>query len=191
MWWIAPAAVGIVTVIYKLFDREKKIARERWENTYKQVQNTIEDHRRNIENHLHEAKRTYDFHLLTNLHFSSHKVADHAYQAMKDAKTSLDAVGLALVEAKKKKNELEEQKKTTKNYETKKQIQMEINQLNEMRNQLFQDKDQVKAQRDELKAKLLLMNQRTRELKLAIRDRCGYQGRVWYQKLEDRIQAKR
>ena len=100
-------------------------------------------------------------------------------------------MGKMLVEAKSKREELKEKKRATRSREDRAEIQKEIDLLNELRAGIFPDKDAVKAQRDELHAAVRRMNERTRELKLAIRDRCGSKGRDWYDRLEARTAARR
>jgi hypothetical protein len=192
MWWLVPVAVaGAAAAIWKLADNDARDARRRWESQREEVRRTVEEHRTNIEQNLHRAQVSYDFHLLTDLHFSSHRVADHAYSALRDAQKSLDVMGKMLVEAKKRREELKAQKRASTSREEKAQLQQEIDLLNELRAEVFPDKDAVKEQRDGLRAELQLMNQRTRELKLAIRDRCGWKGEDWYERLEARTAARR
>jgi len=192
MWWLAPVAVvGVAAAVYSMFDADARNARERWERQRQDVQRTVAEHRANIERNLASAQASYDFHLLTDLHFSSHRVADHAHKALQDARKSLDVMGKMLVEAKSKREELKEKKRATRSREDRAEIQKEIDLLNELRAGIFPDKDAVKAQRDELHAAVRRMNERTRELKLAIRDRCGSKGRDWYDRLEARTAARR
>ncbi len=185
-WWLVPVAtVGAAAAIWAIFDREARDARNQWERDWKRVQRSVEDHRRNIQRNLNRAQTSYDFHLLVDLHFSSFRVADHAYSSLRDARKSLDAMGKMLVQAKHRKNELI-QKKRAAPFEERQQIQAEIDILTELRDDIFPDKDAVKQQRDELHSELKRLNNQTHQLKIAIRDRCGYKGRDWYNRLEER-----
>ena len=99
-------------------------------------------------------------------------------------------MGKMLVDAKKRRTELRQQQKgapATK----RKELQEEIEMLNELRAAIFPDKDQVKAQRNELQDEVRRLNQQTHELKIAIRDRCGPRGRRWYAELEERKARRR
>lgn len=191
MWWVAiPVAVG-AWGLWKHFDDSAKAARVRWQNEHRNVKKTIKEHQRNIKQNIEKAQKSYNFHLLTDLHFSSMKVANHAYSLLNDSKTTLDAMGKMLVDAKKKRNELYKEKKNTQDKNRKKDIQKEIQLINDLRSQIFPDKDNVKQQRKDMLEEVKKLNHQTRNLKLAIRDRCGSKGRDWYNRLEARTQARR
>ena len=191
MWWLVPiAVVGAAGAIYAYFDGEAREARTRWEQKRQSVARTIEDHRANIEKHLARARSSSDFRELTDIHFSSHKVADHAYVLLKDARIALETMGRMLVEAKQKREEFERLRQNTRSVEERQRLTVEINMLNDLRQKIFPDKDALKTQRDELLGEVQRLNARTRELKLAIRDRCGQRGAEWYERLEARVRER-
>ena len=74
-----------------------------------EVEKTLEEHQANIQEHIKQAQSSYDFHLLTNLHYSSVKVADSAYKLLGDARDSIRGINTMLMNAKKHKLELEAQ----------------------------------------------------------------------------------
>ena len=192
MWWLAPAAIiGVATAIYKICDDDAKEARREWEQKREEVKRTVHEHRAHIERHLSKAQTSYDFHVLTDMHYSSHRVGQHAYKSLQDAKKSLDVMGQMLVQAKSKRNDLKRELSKAQRPQERAVLREEIKLLNELRTSIFPDKDAVKSQRDELLAELRSMNQRTRELKLMIRDRCGERGRDWYRSLEARSNKRR
>ena len=192
MWWLAiPAAVGAAAAIWKLVDDDAKEARARWERDRASVQRSVKEHRRNIKKNLERAQQSYDFHFLTDMHFSSVKVADHAYKALGDARTSLDVMGRMLVEAKKKREQAYDDRRATTSREERQRLQEEVDLLNDLRATIFPDKDAVKEQRNSLHDEVKRLNEQTRLLKLAIRDRCGPKGSDWYERLEARTAERR
>lgn len=91
-WIIAPiVAVGVVAAIMSSASDGERSARRNWESKREEVKKTVEEHRKNIETHLNQARKSYDFHFLIDLHFSSHRVADSAYKLLNDARDSLGA----------------------------------------------------------------------------------------------------
>ena len=67
----------------------------------------------------------------------------------------------------------------------------ELKLVNELRKSLFEDRDNVKQQLNELLEKVQQLNNRTKELKELIKNRCGKGGQLWYQRLEAKKQQKR
>lgn len=192
MWWLLPiAAVGAAGAIYAYFDGEAKDARKRWQRDRARVERTVEEHRQNIERRLDEAQASYDFHVLTDLHHSSFKVGDEAYRLLKDARASLEVMGRMLVDAKARRAEFQDALRPERDIERRRKLLAEIDMLNELRSQVFPDKDELKTQRDQLFAEVQRLNEQTRRLKGAIRDRCGSRGRDWYAKLEERRAARK
>jgi hypothetical protein len=192
MWWLVPIAVaGVAGAIYAYFDGEARDARTRWEKQRDRVAQTVEEHRLNIERNLSLAHASYDFKMLTDLHFSSVRVADSAYGLLRDASASLDVMGRMLKDAKSKRDDLRLQLQAAKTGEHRRRLVEEIKMLNELRTRVFPDKDSVKGQRDSLLAEVQRLNAQTRLLKEAVRDRCGPRGRDWYARLEARTQARR
>lgn len=189
MWWLALG--GVALLIYAGVKNEEREARQRWEQKWESVQQTVEEHRKNIEECIEQARVSYDFRLLTSVHYSSVKVADTAYSALKDARVSLEAVSKLLVATKSRLQELKDELHKERDLNRKTELKEEIRLIQEQRKSFFDDKDKVKKQRDELHNQVKNLNQQTRMLKLAIRDRCGLQGLEWYERLEKRIKEKR
>lgn len=166
MWWLVPiAVVGAAAAIYSYFDGEAQVARSRWENQRETVIRTVAEHRRNIEKNLERAQASYDFKLLTDLHFSSHRVADSAYKLLNDARTSLDVMGRMLKDAKTQRDKYFTELKTTKDLARRRVINEEIDLLNGLRAAVFPDKDSVKQQRDDFQSEVLRLNEQTRILR--------------------------
>lgn len=182
MWWVAVPVV--LYGIYKLVSDEEKRSYKEWNEKRVQVEKTLEEHEKNIRDHISQAKNSYDFHFLTNLHFSSMKVADAAYKTKKSADISLESISRMIMLSKESKIKLETELSIAKNNKNKKEVIQIINNLkdiNSHRKALFDEKDKIKAQRDGFYEKLKQLNARTAELKLFIRDRCGSRGQEWYQ----------
>jgi len=192
MWWLIPIGVGVAgKLIYDYLSGEERDARERWERKRVQVQRSVEEHRRQIEEHIAEAQQSYDFHFLTSMHHSSFIVADAAYRLLVDARTSLTGIGKMIVATKEKRDSLEKDIKATKDRTKKMTLRADLKEVTELRKGFFNDKDRVKEQRDSLHSEVKRLNAQTSELKHFIRDRCGRRGNEWYDRLEERKRQKK
>lgn len=191
MWWLIPAGVIAGKMLYDYITNNEREARERWERKRRKVQKTVEEHRENIEAHIHEARDSYNFKLLTDIHFSSFVVADSAYNLLDDARISLNAIGNILLKTKKDKEQFSAQLNETRNKGERNSIIENIKVLNDFRRSVFDDKDKVKAERDNLLSEVKRLNQQTNELKIFIRERCGKKGIDWYDRLEERRKQKK
>lgn len=191
MYWLIPIGIiGAGALIYKALNDSAGEKRSEWEIKYRQVQDSIESHRKNIEDHLRRAQESYDFDLLISLHYSSVRVADEAYKLLSDSKDSLQAINDALQKAKFKILEL----KTLRSLSSKenyRSISEEIDGLYKLRESLFPDKDALKEQRNNFLSEVKRLNNQTRMLKEAIRDRTGLRGKLWYAKLALRVAEKK
>ncbi len=194
MWWLLPiagAGLAVAAILNAVSDSERE-ARQNWEDLRDEVERTVEEHRLNIEEHLAEIEESYEFHVLVDLHYSSFRVADQAYSLLRDAKTSLNAIKRMLDKSRKRKKELKsELDRLGKGNGERKEVLAEIRVINDFRQDLFNDLDEVRDQKQDLADEVQLFNERTRELKYAIRDRCGWRGEEWYERLEERIRRKR
>jgi hypothetical protein len=189
MWWIPVVAAG--ALVWAILREDEREAGERWELERDRVQRRVEEHRRNIERHLHEAQSSYDFHLLVDLHFSSFRIADEAYKLVTDARTSLAAIGRMLVACKSEREELKKKLADTNDPSLRSDYKQRLQEIYSLRTKFFDDKDKLTEERDHFRAEVNRLNAQTRTLKEAIRDRCGSRGREWYEKLEERGRARR
>jgi len=186
----ALALVGAGVWIYNELQEQSSAERERWRSKRDEVQRSIEWHEEQIESHLDEARQSYDFKVLIDMHFSCVKVADQAYLLLQDARTSLNKIGEALVKTKEQRELLFNKKKEAKSKTERTEIQNEISSIQELRKKLFDDKDEIKLQRDEFQSRVKDLNGKTHTLKMSIKDRTGNRGAEWYERLEER-KAKR
>jgi len=182
--------VGAGVWIYNELQEQSSAERERWRSKRDEVQRSIEWHEEQIESHLDEARQSYDFKVLIDMHFSCVKVADQAYLLLQDARTSLNKIGEALVKTKEQRELLFNKKKEAKSKTERTEIQNEISSIQELRKKLFDDKDEIKLQRDEFQSRVKYLNGKTHTLKMSIKDRTGNRGAEWYERLEER-KAKR
>lgn len=186
----ALALVGAGVWIYNELQEQSSAERERWRTKRDEVQRSIEWHEEQIEIHLDEARQSYDFKVLIDMHFSCVKVSDQAYILLKDARVSLNKIGEAIVKTKEQRELLFNKKKEAKSKIERTEIQNEISSIQELRKKLFGDKDEIKMQRDKFQSHVKNLNSKTHALKMSIKDRTGSQGLEWYERLEER-KAKR
>ncbi len=178
--------IGAGAWIYNELQEQSNVERERWRTKRDEVQRSIEWHEEQIENHLDEARHSYDFTTLIDMHFSCVKVADQAYALLKDARVSLNKIGEAIVKTKEQRELLFTRKKEAKSKTERTEIQDEITSIQELRTKLFDDKDEIKKQRDEFQSRVKELNSKTHSLKINIKDRTGSRGVEWHERLEER-----
>ena len=195
MWWLIPIGVGVgLKLLYDAVSEEEYEARKRWEIKREEVKRSIKEHQENIEAHIQQAQKSYDFHLLVDLHYSSSQVANSAYQLLDDARSSFSGMSKMLKKSKEQRAALQHDLKEAKRNKDRKKIHETIEQLkmiNDLRKSVFDDRDKVREQKDNFLAEVRRLNNQTRELKEFIRDRCGDGGREWYERLEARRRARR
>jgi hypothetical protein len=194
MWWIIPIGISFgAKLLYTLISNKVRKARLRWEKKRNNVEKSIIEHQKNIEEHINQAQYSYDFYLLVDLHYSSLKVADIAYKLLNDARSSIDGLNQMLIKSKEQRTFLQKKLEKAKLVKNKKQIYDLIEQLkiiDEMRTSFFNDRDLVKKQKSSFLVKVKKLNKQTRMLKEFIRDRCNYKGLDWYNRLEERKRIK-
>ncbi|HDY7676928.1 MULTISPECIES: hypothetical protein [Vibrio] len=185
------ALLGAGIWIYNELQDQSAAERERWRSKRAEVERSIEWHQAQIEEHLEEARQSYDFKVLVDMHYSCVKVADQAYSLLKDARKSLDKIGEAIVKTKEQREILFQRKKEAKDPLDKKSIQEEINSIQQLRASLFDDKDEIKKQRNDFQARVKDLNSKTHTLKMNIKERTGTKGVEWYERLEARKASRR
>lgn len=194
IWWLITGVIGVLGVANAILSRLRKTAareRQRWEDEYKNVEQQIHQYDQQIQQKIRSAQSSTDFHVLTNLHFESQKVADHAKDLLDDAKKAVRAIGNSIYEIGKEKSRLIAQKRSTWNRAKANELEQEISALVELNRRLFNDKAQLETQRDSFGNQVTEFNMRTHSLKLSIRDRCGTKGQDWYKRLEKRTEVRK
>ncbi|GAB1472085.1 hypothetical protein MASR2M66_29630 [Chloroflexota bacterium] len=189
IWWLVAGVIGVIGIAHKVLSDLRSTAskeRQRWENEHQVVEKQVEKYDQQIQVQIQKAQEIVDFHVLANLHFESMKIADHAYELLKDSRVALDAIGNAIVAAGKAKRVLIFEKRISYSIFRKMELEQEISALVNLSDHLFPDKNRLKAQRDHFYTQVQEFNAKTHSLKLAIRDRCGEQGKDWYNRLEAR-----
>ena len=191
MWWLIPIGIGIAAAIINALDDDAGCEKQHWGQKYQDVQRDIEWHRKDIEGHIHSAQAFCDFRVLTDLHFSSMKVANEAYKLLSSAQTAVTAISKALLSAKDQIAKLTETQKFATTVQERQTMSAEIESLRKLRKALFEDKDAHIAQKNNFLSEVKRFNNQTRLLKEAIRNQTGSRGVEWYQKSEARKALKR
>lgn len=184
--------LGIAAAILAELQRAAAEERHYWYNVHAKAEDEISRLRRQVEQELRRAQqRQADFQRLTQLHFESAQAADRAYDLLRKAQTSLDALNQAIRKARVERDRLIAEKRQAQSHDEKARYEQEIGALQELRRQLFPDKDQLKAERDALLGQVRRLNAQTHSLKTTIRDRCGTHGQDWHKRLVTRTDRRR
>lgn len=191
MWFLIPVAGLIVAGIVALVSEEESSARRNWENKYAGAKDEVENLRGNIEKHLEDTRKTYDFYVLNEYYYSSFRFADTAFKLMSDSKTSLNTIKKMIGAANEKRHEIKIQLEGKIGREAKAELIKELRNLTEFRDALQLDFNKVLAQKRDFSDEVTRLNQQTEKLKNAMRERCGAKGREWYANLQQRISSRR
>lgn len=190
-WYALPIlAVGAIGAwLFNSVSESEKQAEMSWQKKRIEVEKTLVEHQKNIEKHISQARDSYDFHFLVDMHYSSVKVADSAYKLLSDARESLNGLGKMIVNTKQRKLELEKELENAKKDKNKNEIHRiveELKMINELRRELFFQKEILISQKNSFYNEVKRLNNQTSNLKHFIRQRCGGRGIQWYNKLEAR-----
>ncbi len=191
LWWLL-ALGGIAYLINKDLEREVGVQRRRWEDNYQKVSSSIQYHREKIEAHLADARQLYDFYALTELHFSSTRVADEAYNLRQDCYISRNAIQRSLNLVLTNMNELYQSSKLAGiTLEEKNRIHSELQDLKKLKLSLKEDIYQLNDKIESYSQELKRFNHTTHNLKIKIRDNCGFRGLNWYNDRERNSKQRR
>jgi hypothetical protein len=182
---IAISAIG-KAVYEKYFSNKEKKAKKEWQENREKVEKYILQQEIEIQEYNSNKNTEEDFYNLTNIHFTSMKIADQAYRLFDYSKIYLEAMNRNLKLTADRKNKIENLFNTKIEYKKKLKLTEELNELKEIRRALFGDKDTLRKQTDDLKNKLKSFNIRTSTLKFRIRDNCGEKGLDWFERMEQR-----
>lgn len=195
MWWLIPVGIGgLATLIYRAVSDEERKARQRWEDTRWDVEQSLKEHSGNIEAYFDRVQRSYNFRVLVDDHYSSMQAANAAYRLLDDARSSENGINKMLKKAKDQRMSLQERLEKArkgKNRALAHDTIEQLKQIHEIRKSFFEDRDKVKAQKVSFLKEVRRLNKRTRELKELIRDECGSRGLDWYNRLEERTRRRR
>ena len=191
MWFLIPVAavaVGLAFLYENVTEEEKRAAQARKEKR-NELEQTIEDHERNIRNYLRARTQILNYHEMVEYHYSSVQVANAAYNLMKNSQVALLGLNNLIHKTNSHRKNLQRDIELAKQ-ENKKQIVYEkikeIKIINAIRTQQFEERDILKQQTEEFNKKLRELNIQTSEIKEKIRVSCGQRGRDWYDRLENR-----
>ncbi|HOV73786.1 MAG TPA: hypothetical protein PK967_07440 [Candidatus Hydrogenedentes bacterium] len=191
-YFIALEVASIALLILENLRDAAGIKRQEFEMKRDDVQASVEEHRRNIEIHLSKASESCNFHTLTSLHYSSWRVADQAHRLLHDAVDVRDAQFSALRSTSEKMRQLyNDAKKLGVSRDEQNALHNEIRELKKLKEYLRGDLKVFSENVCSLKAELRNLNEQTRLLKFAVRDRCGTRGRDWFARLEARVASRR
>jgi transposase-like protein len=168
MWWLVSAIAGIFGVAKAILDALRRQAakeRKQWEDSHRRIAVELEKVEREVAQENRRPKRSGDVQRLATLHRKSANLADDAYKALQGARTTLDALGEAIVKTAVERQAIEQRKRSAPPAD-KASMEQEIVSLHKLRDEiLVPDKDKVKADRDDLKRKLDTLNMATGQLR--------------------------
>ena len=192
MWWVLVGA-GVAAILGGMKSDEKKAA-ERFHSKQAQMRREMYSHRTRISHHRNTANRNLRFHQLCNLHFESHLVNQAAWETFQDALLSCRGINRLIGNARKEKARLKVEIKAA---EKRRDIR-EAERLGEKHrviyhtlNGLYSERKILFKQKEQFHDEMVTLMSRTRELKLMIRDTCGYRGAEWYDSIQAKTREKR
>jgi hypothetical protein len=171
MYWLAiPIALALGKLISSSFSTEEKEAKKNWEQNKRKVEKKLEEHKRFIKQNIDQCNKSYDYQFLKDMHYSSFIVADSAYKLLKDVQLILIGINKMILDLKRKKDK---------------------KRASEFRKELFKERDNISMESNRMRNKLNELNIQTGNLKYIIRDKCGVEGKEWFERLEARKQKRK
>lgn len=191
MWFLIPiAAVAVgLAYLYENVTEEEKRAAQAWKEKRNELEQTIEDHERNIRSYLRARTQILNYHEMVEYHYSSVQVANAAYNLMKDSQVALFGLNNLIHKTNIHRKNLQRDIELAKQKNEKQIVYEKIKEIkiiNAIRTQQFEERDILKQQTEEFNKKLRELNIQTSEIKEKIRISCGQRGRDWYDRLENR-----
>lgn len=191
MWFLIPiAAVAVgLAYLYENVTEEEKRAAQAWKEKRNELEQTIEDHERNIRSYLRARTQILNYHEMVEYHYSSVQVANAAYNLMKDSQVALFGLNNLIHKTNIHRKNLQRDIELAKQKNEKQIVYEKIKEIkiiNVIRTQQFEERDILKQQTEEFNKKLRELNIQTSEIKEKIRISCGQRGRDWYDRLENR-----
>jgi hypothetical protein len=187
MYWLLVAPIALLAYkIYDKFSSKEEKAKKDWEENKKNVEQRIVNQEIKIKNYLKQRKTEADYYQLKEVHFTSMKIADQAYNLLNYSKVYYDAMNRNVKLTSDRKKEILELFKSGLNYKKKLKLTQELKQIDEVRKSLFKNKEVLENQITSFKSKLKNFNMRTSKFKYQIRDNCGDLGKNWFDRLEQR-----
>jgi hypothetical protein len=186
MIWIIPAMVAASAAAIHFLSEADREARRRRDEAQRDMELSIEEHERRIERYLEESDSSYRYDELRQFHFSSFKVADEAYQLLQARFATIRDLKKRVFKLFKLRNTLRKQASDAKSYKERGAIWTEIKLCSSQLRELEQHLNEEAVIADGFKLKLDHFNHTTHRLKLQIRDHCGWRGRQWYERAEER-----
>jgi hypothetical protein len=172
---------------------EEKEAGIRFHLKQEEMRREMYSHRSRISYHIESSRESLSFHQLRNLHYESHLLNQSARETFRDARSSYRAVCRLIENAGK---ELDRLKVEIKAAEKNRNIR-EANRLGDKHRVIYnalkglkKEKKKLYQQKEEFYLEMASLMERTRELKLKIRNNCGHGGRVWYNSIEEKTRRK-
>ncbi len=192
MYWILAAPIAFLAYsIYDRFSNKEKKAKKNWEENRLNVEKRIKEQERKIESYLAYKKTEEDYYNLIDVHFSSMRIADQAYNLLTYSKIYYDAMNRNIKLTSDRKDKILKLFQTKIKYEKKLKLTEELEQIKEVRKALFNDKETLNNQTKEFKIKLKEFNKRTSKFKFQIRDNCGVKGKEWFERGEQRKKQRK
>jgi hypothetical protein len=191
MIWFVLGGLAALAGVAAYLDQQAGNERSRWKAEYRSVEDDVSAHQARIEAHLYAAQTSRDFHLLTELHWASHRVGDQAHSLLRDARTVENALIEGLRRLATERRRAIRERNACYEQALREEQTRAIDEIVAAEADLRTQVEQQRAEREEMLVRVRSLNARTGELRDAIRDRCGQRGVDWYERLEDRKRSRR
>lgn len=185
MIWMVPLITAAAAAIHFLSEADREAQRRR-DEAQREMEMSIEEHERRIERYVHESDSSYRYEELRQFHFSSHKVADQAYQLLQSRYATMRDVDKRIFKLRKLKKTIYKKASECTSRKEQRELWADLKTCSTQLRALSEHRDEESAIADGFKRKLDHFNQTTMRLKYQIRDHCGWQGQQWFDRLEER-----
>tara|TARA_R110001583_G_scaffold66088_3_gene190387 strand:- start:81 stop:674 length:594 start_codon:yes stop_codon:yes gene_type:complete len=181
---------GIGAIIYSAMHKRTEAVQNTWSSARGQVKRSIEEQQAELDRYYADKKNHLNFRELCNLHYCSHCVANEVHQQLKTPRLLLAEINKTLAELKQQKELLEQKLKLSSSNVAINRIKNDLKSIIIVRKNSFTQRDQLQQEIAEILTLQKKLNADTSELKYRIRDTCGSRGEEWFNRLEQRINAR-
>lgn len=180
------AAVGVLA--YAWLSGEEQAALNSYNSSSRRLAHEVTERQQQLNSYRIYSRAAQDFYKHIDLHHKSFLTAQHCYSLYEEQKQILRMLSSRIDGLVNQLNMLKQQRDIATGAQ-KAHIREQLKTVRGFLQEANAERATIKQQKDTLLFELRGINQKTRELKLYIRDNCGKKGRDWYQRGLERRSA--
>ena len=192
MAWI-PITIGLFVgkLILDALEKSAGKSRREWSTRRDELIEQIRESEDRLRRELDQIKATRNFYQLKELYKVSIETADQAYNFLGSAIQSINALKIARGSIEIETRRIIQQKRNTVDSLQKDKFEEEVKQFQEILLHINTDINTLYEEKADFLSKVKSLNLQTSKFKEHIRDNCGFDGKFWYARVEQRKTQKK